>query len=258
MADFVQLVNGLGDKDPKTYFEGFFTRSVFKDYQIDESAEKDARQAIKTMFTSSKDLFDRVDLAFDRDPLCLEAFFVYFMLSEDIFVQQRFEAYYEHLSDYGDLSSYQKHCFLIILAFYCDFLMDLHNFTRAIKVQRQIIRLSGELSKGDVNRLSFMYSVIEEADDFYRLYLDSEFDAYDYILLTVTLLKHEDTLRAREVLLDMMEHIEYASYLDHMWDLDEKDEKQKQFIDTVDELYDTICSVPDFFSFAGMVQEETL
>ena len=53
MTDFVQLVNGLGDKDPKTYFEGFFTRSVFNDYQIDESAEKDARQAIKTMFTLS-------------------------------------------------------------------------------------------------------------------------------------------------------------------------------------------------------------
>ena len=258
MADFAALVADLKDKDPKEYFTSFFTRSAFKTYQIPAEADRTARKAIKEMFFSSSELIERCEQAFSYDPLCVEAFFVWFMLSEDVYVDQRFAAYYEHLSEYGDLSSYQKHCFLTILRFYSDFLMDIRNFTKAIKVQRQAIRLSGELSKENVSRLSFMYSVIEEADDFYRLYLDAKFDIYDYILLIVTLLKHEDRLRAREVTLDMFKNIEFAGYLDHMWDIDENDAKQKEFLSAIDELYDTICAVPDFFSFIGQVQEEAL
>ena len=258
MADFISLVADLKDKDPKEYFASFFTRSAFRNYSIPEEADKAARRAIKEMFVSSAELTERCELAFSYDPLCVEAFFVWFMLTEDVYVDQRFSAYYEHLSEYGDLSSYQKYCFITILRFYSDFLMDIRNFTKAIKVQRQVIRLSGELSKENVSRLAFMYSVIEEADDFYRLYLDAQFDIYDYILLIVTLLKHEDTLRAKEVTLDMTKNIEYADHLDHLWDLDEKDEKQKEFLTAIDELYDTISTVPEFFSFVAGVQEEAL
>ena len=56
----------------------------------------------------------------------------------------------------------------------------------------------------------------------------------------------------------MCQRPEYADHLDHLWDLDEKDEKQKEFLTAIDELYDTISTVPEFFSFVAGVQEEAL
>ena len=60
-----------------------------------------------------------------------------------------------------------------------------------------IIRLTNDLSNKNVNRLSYMYSSIERADDFYRLYLEADFDAYDYLMLLITLLKHDEESKAK-------------------------------------------------------------
>ena len=259
MCNFEQMVKEFDEVrvDPESYFRNFFDKGKLKNYSIDAEADKNAIKAIKTMFGSSKNLLERCEKALTYDPLCREAFFVYYLLSEDIYVNYRFEAYYDQLNAYGDLSAYQKKCYLIILSFYVDFLMDIGNYTRGIRVQRQIMRLTSCLSHKEINCLSFMYSQIEEADDFYRLFLDRTFDAYDYLLLIVTLLKHEDMLRAKEVTKDMLKNIEYASYLDHLWDLDDHDEKQRAFYEVVDDLYDSIRAIPDFFTFINMVREES-
>ena len=257
MADLIKLVDGLKDHadDPQSYFLSFFDRQNLKDYVIDEEADKDARKAITVLFTSKKELRERCELSFSYDPLCVEAFFIYFILNEDIFVYKRFESYYEHVNEYGDLSSYRKNCYLRILNFYVEFLLDISNISKAIKVEKMILRLKNEYTRSDINTLSFMYSVIEEDKDFYRLYLDYEFDAYDYILLIVTLLKHDERLKAIEVSKEMLEKIPYASYLDHMWDLDENDPEEKKFAEMVEELYESISAVPDFFSFMNEVRE---
>lgn len=257
MPDFDRLVAGLEEHkdDPKSYFEDFFQRKNLKDYHIDEDASADEKKAVRVMFESKKEIRERCDLSFSYDPFCLEAFFVYYVLSEDIFVNYRFQAYYDEIDSYADFSACQKRHYIRLLRFYVEFLMDLSNFTAGIKVERQVMRLSFPAGRGNVNRLSFMYAMKEEADDFYRLYLDYPFDIYDYILLIVTLLKHEDRMRAREVTLDMFKNIRYATYLDHLWDLDEKDEKQKAFYSAIDDLYEYISSIPDFFTFINLVRE---
>ena len=259
MADFDSFLSEYDKRQVEalSFFEGYFTRAGLKEYVIDEAADKDSIKAIKTMFTSKKDLRERCDVAFSYDPLCLEAFFVYYVLAEDIYVSYRLDAYYQELVSFADLPAYNQRCYLRILEFYVEFLMDVGNFTKGIKVERQLRKMAPQYCKGKTNRLSFMYSQIEEADDFYRFYLDEEFDTYDYLLLIVTLLKHDDRIRAKEVTQDMFQNIEYASYLDHLWDLDMNDPAQKKFYQTVDDAYDFIKGVPDFFTFINVVREKS-
>ena len=257
MSSFEDLVEGISNvkKETESYLQDFFTRKNPKEYTIPETASSESVKAIKIMFESKKDLKERVQYAFEEDPFCLEAFFVYFILSEDIYVSCRFEAYRKEASEFADLDEYNRHCYLRIMDFYVDFLLDLHNITKAITIQRLIARLSGRMSPRSVSRLALMYCLIEDEKEFYRLYLDNEFDTYDYLLLLVTLLKHEEEIKTKEVLLDMLEKIPYASYLDHLWDLDLKDPKQEAFYKIVEDCYREISSIPYFFSWINELNE---
>ncbi|MBQ1568237.1 MAG: hypothetical protein IIZ80_10140 [Erysipelotrichaceae bacterium] len=258
MLKFDDLVNGLENhKDHiEDYFTDFFCRANYKQYETDGDPDKDESKAIRIMFESRKKLRDRIEESFSYDPFCLEAFFVYYIISEDIYVNYRFQEYYRESNDYADFSQYQKKCYLRIMDFYVEFLLDIRNITTAIKVQRMIIRLSNDLSGKNVNRLSYMYSIVERADDFYRLYLESEFDAYDYLMLLITLLKHEEGKKAKEVLLDMFKNVKYAEYMDHLWDLDTKDPQQNEFYRLIEDCYSEINSIPDFFAWVNLVNEE--
>lgn len=257
MIKFDNLVNDIGSqKDVDNYLNNFFVKKNYADYEISDLAAKDQVKAIKIMFESKKSLADRVSDAFDYDPFCIEAFFVYMMISEDVFLQLRFNAYFDEINNYPGFNDYQKQCFLRILDFYVDFLLDINNVTKAIVVEKMIVKLTNNFSTKTVSRLSYSYFTIEDANNFYRLYLDAKFDVCCYILLLVTLLKHDEKLKAQEVLFDMFDNNEYGVYLDHVWDLDENDPKQKEFIDTVNDCFDDIKSVPTFFSFVCNAREK--
>ena len=258
MLKFDDLVNGLENhKDSiEDYFLSFFSREKYKQYEVDGNPDKDEAKAIRIMFQSKKKLRDRIEESFSYDPFCLEAFFVYYIISEDIYVNYRYKEYYKDSNNFADFSAYQKKCYLKIMDFYVEFLLDIRNITTAIKVQRLIIRLSNDHSQKNINRLSYMYSTIEKADDFYRLYLESEFDAYDYLMLLITLLKHDEDKKAKEVLLDMFRNVKYAEYMDHLWDLDTKDPEQKEFYRLIEDCYSEISCVPDFFAWVNLINEE--
>ena len=257
MARYEDLLKGLRSADnTESYFLQFFTPKNFKEYEVDYVLDNNQKKALKTMFESKKELSKRVEAAFKTHPLCLEAFFVYFVLNEDIFVNYRFKSYFEQLSSYGDLNEYDKYCYIRILDLNVEFLLDLHNFTGAIKIQKMINRLTNNVSRVGISRLSMMYSVLEDSDEFYRLYLDNRFDTYDYLLLLVTLLQNEEELKAKEVLSDMFANIEYSTYLDHLWDLDLDDPKQREFYDVVETNYDDINSIPDFFAWVNLAKED--
>ena len=259
MLDFEKLIAGPhGDSGQiENYFPDFFTRKNFKEYKIPGNAKDHSRKAIKIMFESRRELRERVEKAFAEDPLCLEAFFVYYMSSEDVYVNYRFQSYYDELNSYPDLDAYQKYCYLRILDFYVEFLLDIHNFTTAIKIQKTLIRLSNACSLRNLDRLAFSYASIEDADEFYRLYVNNDLSVYGYILLVVTLLKHEERLKASQVARELLEKEEAASYLDHLWDLDESDPKQAEFYKIVEDCYEYINGVPDFFSFFNLVREKS-
>lgn len=258
MASFKDLTEGIKNTEltPEAYLEQFFTADNYKKYETGFELDGNQKKAIKRMFTSRQDLSKRIDAAFKYDPLCLEAFFAYFILNEDIFVSYRFESYFSQADNYGDLDNYEKHCFISIMDLYVEFLLDIRNIKRAIKVERLILRLTKTSNRTAVNRLSFMYSLLEDSDEFYRLYLDCEFDEYDYLLLLVTLLKNDEKLMAKEVLNDMLENIPYADHLDHLWDLNMDDPEQKAFYDVVEDCFDEISAVPEFFSFVNLSKEK--
>lgn len=257
MLRYENLVRGLKNhEDAEAYFLQFFTDKNYKEYETEYSLNKDQKKAIKTMFTSKKEILKRADAALNIEPLCIEAFFVYFILTEDIFVNYRFKNYFNQINEYGDLDEYDKYCFIKIMDLYVEFLLDLHNFSGAIKVQKMINRLTNNVSRVGVSRLAMMYSILEDSDEFYRLYLDSELDGHDYLLLLITLLKNDEELKAKEVLKDMFENIEYSSYIDHLWDLDLNDPKQKEYYDIVEENFDDLSSVPDFFAWVNLAKED--
>jgi len=258
MLKFDDLVNGLeNNKDRiEDYFLEFFTRSNYRQYEVEGDPDKDEQKAIRIMFESRRTLRERIEESLSYDPFCLEAFFVYYMISEDIYVNYRFKDYYGEYENFAEFSAYQKKNYLKIMDFYVEFLLDIRNFSTAIKVQRMIIRLTNDLSQKNVNRLSYMYSSIERADDFYRLYLEADFDAYDYLMLVITLLKHEEENKAREVLLDMFENVKYAEYMDHLWDLDTKDQEQLDFFNCIEDCYSEIRAIPDFFAWVNIINEE--
>lgn len=257
MSNFKELVNNTKkEKDLDQYFESFFVKDNYKSYQINDDYDKYEIQAVKAMFNNKKSMDDRIDEAFRLDPLCLEAFYVYFMSSEDAYVSMRFDTYYREAKNYADFTNRQKRAYLCILDYYVEFLLDIHNITMAIKIEKLIMRLSNDSSRTTINRLAFMYSVIEDDEEFYRLYLNYDFDAYDYLLLLVTLLKHEDTLKAEEVLKDMLDNIEYSHYIDHIWDIEKENEKGLEFYQAVDDCFDEISAIPNFFSWTNTVKEK--
>lgn len=257
MLSLNNLVNDI-EKDAKIedYLDGFFTKENYKKYDISDKANKDEVKAIKTMFESRKPIIDRIEVALEYDPFCVEAVFSYMMLSEDVFVYLRYESYYKQVSKYAGLDDYQKQCYIKILDFYVEFLLDISNCTKAIEVQRLIVKLTNSFSQQAVSRLAYAYHTIEDDTDFYRLYTEAEFDIYAYLLLLVTLLKHDESLKAEEVLFDMYKNIEYSTYIDHVWDLDEQDPKQKEIAKIVNDCYDELNAVPTFFSWVNKTREK--
>lgn len=256
MLSFKNLTDDIKKNDKaEEYLLNFFCKENYKEYYIDPNIDKNQNKAIKIMFESKKDLKNRINDAFNYDPFCIEAFFSYMFLSEDIYVQLRFNAYYNEIDSFPEFDNYQKKCYLTILRLYVDFLLDINNVTKAIKIQKLINQFS-EINSQDVSKLAYMYCSIENDADFYRLYLDNKFELSDYLLLLVTLLKHEEEVKAREVLMDMFDNIAYGTYLDHVWDLNENDPEQKQFMTEVDECYDEIMSIPTFFSWVNKTREK--
>lgn len=257
MLSYNNLINEITtDTKVDEYLLNFFTKKNFKEYSIDEAADKNQVKAIKIMFESKKSIADRIEDAFEYDPFCVEALFSYLMISEDVFLQLRFDAYYDELNDYPNFNKYQKDCYIRILSLYVDFLLDINNVTKSIMIQKLIIKLTNDFNQAAISRLAYAYYVKEDADEMYKLFAEDKFGIYEYILCLITLLKHDEKLKAQEVLLDMFEKEEYGTYLDHVWDLDETDPKQEKFMKTVDDCFDDLKAIPTFFSWVNKVREK--
>lgn len=232
-----------------------FTKENFEEYYIDPDANKDEEKAIRIMFESKKDLKKRVEEAFKNDPFCLEAFFAYYMKSDDTFLYLRFETYYSEANNFADLDKYEQKCFIRIMEFYVDFLFEIGNLTKAIKVQKLLIKLTNNPNRY-LEQLVDLYFIIEDVDEMYRLYCENDFSVREYILLLVTELKHEDEMKAQEVLKDMLSTYKLADYLDHIWDLKDEVKEEKEFYDIIDMCFEDMITIPDFFSWVAEAKKK--
>lgn len=257
MLNFDKLVNEINtDTKVDEYLLNFFTKKNFKEYEIKGEPDKKQLKAIKIMFESKKSIADRIEDAFVQDPFCIEAIFSNLMINEDVFIQLRFNTYMNQLNDYPRYNDYCKDCFIKMLNLYVDFLLDINNCTKAIEIQKLVVKLTNKFTANTVSKLAYAYFTIEDEKEFYKLYTETKFDTYEYLLLMATLLKHDENLKAQEVLLDMYENIEYGTYLDHVWDLDLNDSKQKEFHDTVNDCFESIKCIPTFFSWVNKTREK--
>lgn len=263
MLSFDQLVyetQDLENEERENYLINFFTANNFDDYLIDESCSEDERMDIYEMFHSSEDILIRALMILDRSPLCMEANYVNYLLNEETMVDLWFNTLMHKSPEFGSFSEYGKASYLRLLNIYAQFLMDIHNVTFAIKVVKRIADLEKGYSDDSIAKLAYMYSIIEKDDEFYELYHNEDFnDMIPYLLLMVVLLKHEDELKAREVLSDFIDKFKYGDYIDRIWELDSNDSAEAvELRSAIDVCFEEICSVPYFFSWCFDNKEKKL
>lgn len=233
------------------YLESFFEPLNFEQYIISDKANDEERKAIEAMFDDDEALYDRAQNIVSEYPLCLEAFYVCTCLLDETSQNLMFTDAYKLVDCYKELSPYEKDCLLSILRLYVTFLLNISNVTGGIRVMNKVCELEGKYSNDSIIKLSYMYAMIEDAKNFYDLFLKTSFnDVHPYILLLITLLKHEEEEKAREVLSELIDKFKYADYIDHVWDLEEVDNiEANEFKDAMEVCFEDMCAIPNFFSW---------
>lgn len=249
----------LDTEEQKKKLNEYYVNKNYKSFVFSNDCSFEEVAAIRYLFKSKKPLLQRSEKALKLYPFCKEAMFIYSIFSEPIYAYLRMRSYYEKANEYADFSKRDKDNYLTILDYYADFLLNITNITESLDVQKIIIQFSKRINRPICSRLSYTYYLLENCDDFYRFFCEVEnFPGEAYIMLIVTLLKHHDEFRAKEVLRDMLEKIPYAEYIDHIWDIDKDDEEQAIFYNTVDICYVEISSVPYFFSWCSKTKDSII
>ncbi len=260
MASFNDLINASFEnkQDLEDYLTDFFDKSNLDDYQIDDLANDKQKEAIAKMF-GNDDIFLRADSVLFENNFCLEAFYVYYCLSDDLAISFYFNSMFSKLINYDSLDSYEKKAIKIILEYYAMFLNDIHNITGAIDVLESLESIINDGSFYN-DRLAILFSEIEELDKFYNLYLKDGFLTIgSYILLIIVCLKHNDEIKAKGVFTNLLDDHPICQYIDHVWDLDNDDgEEAKMLKNALDFCYPSIYSLPYFFSWCEQNKETSL
>ena len=103
---------------------------------------------------------------------------------------------YKRRDEYDSFTDYGKYCYRKLLDLYAQFMLDIHNITFAIKIMNCLVEVEGHYSKDNIVKLSYLYALIEDKDDFYDLYIKEDFDdMVSYLLLMVVLLSTVISLR---------------------------------------------------------------
>lgn len=258
MSNYYDLVNGIEkNTNLDEYLKKFFSKSNFKNYECFESATEEDVKSIRILFESNKPFTERISKVLKVNPFCIEALFLYVVSYPPVFIDQKLEAYYDSADKFAKFTEYQKDNYFEILNLYSEFLQNINNITKSILVDKLIVKFYGYADKL-VDRLAYDYFTLEDEENFYRLYADTDLSTYAYLLLINTLLKHNDKLRAKEVLFDFFDNVEYATYLDHVWDLKEDDVDQKEFAEIVNDCNEDLMSVPTFYSFVYETKQSYL
>ena len=258
--DLLGKVSGISIEDDLQSLKDFFIMSNYDNYMIPENANEIERDAIRIMFDDKKDIIDRVYDATNIDPFCIEAFYLELSTrNESGDVNNLFMSYYRKKDEFEDLPPYSKSNYLIILDFFIEYLIDIHNITKAIFVQKDLMKISKQNMNRNTTRLCYLYFLLEECEDYYEFYQESEFkDPVAYMLLINTLLKHDQFDRAKIVLNDMITYVPFSNYIYRIWDLDESEVEAIDFKEAVESCYEELNSVPDFFLWCKENIEEVV
>lgn len=234
----------------RIYFTGFFKIENENEYEFDNRMSEANISALRYLFENEDDLDARVDEVLEIDPLCIEGWYIRHKLAEDEENHHLLRSYLAMSKDYAGFNEYEKDNYRFILMRHADYLAAIHNVHKALSVLDLLSGLEGT-RQGLVEMYAICYAALERGDEFYDLYLDTEFTSlFQYLMLIVTLLKEENYLRAEEVCRDMIEVYPLSIFLDHPQDLaDDESKEAENFFNTLDFIYDHLLSVEDFFTW---------
>lgn len=231
------------------YLSNFFVSKNLKNYEIDKDNPLSYKLVLKYLFSSHLEIEERAYKTLDKYVFCYEAVFIIYMISDGAYANSYFKYYYEMKDSFPSLSDSEKSAYLKILDLYVEFLIDIDNYTQAQKIENLLMILSNANTRKEIDRLSYILYMKEDAKEMYKLYCESDdYSIESYILLMITLLKNDDELKTKGVLREFLSKYKYGEYLGRIWDLDENEEEAMEFFDIVDSCYDKILSVPDFFA----------
>lgn len=253
MANIIKLLNDityLDDEELLDYFETFFDINNLEDYTYDSLANQKEKASTKKMF-GSDDVFLRAERVLNEDPYCLEAFFVYFRLADDLSLYQYFDKMFNQIAKFNHLSKYKKYVYKQIVDNFVSFLMDINNITMAIDVELSIIKSLEICGEGEITRLAYLFGLKEDFDNLYNLYLQvGFFDETSYIALIVTALKNKEELKAMEIYNDFLSEYKYGGYIDHPWDLEKlEDSEALRMSEAMNACFELVRSVPYFINW---------
>lgn len=249
--DLVEETKEMDVEEARAYLCNFFRDGNEDSYIIDEDADADGREAILALFENGKTYMDKINDSLKYNEYCKEAILLEKRGYEDPIVEAEFNANIIETNDYDSFSPYKKKCFHSFLKLYSDFLFDVGNITKSIKIFRMYFDLSNDYSKENMRDISFKYAIVEDDKGFYQFFLDHEFKYPEpYLLLISVLLKHEEYDKAKEVLNEMVDEIKYADYIYRMWELaDNQTDEACIFKEAVDFCFDEMTTYPCYFSF---------
>ncbi len=253
MTSLDQLLYDLSrveKSDLRSYLESFFAPGKFDLYLIDERCAESDIGSISKMF-SEGDVLQKASAILHKDPFCLEAFYVFYKLEEDAPLYYYFESIASKNDEYDSFSDYHKFAYESIMTCFVNFLSDIGNVTGAINNLKIMMAKSDSLYNNNLFRLCYLYAMVENLDDYYKLYLDSGFrDAVSYILLIVVCLKHNEKSKAKEVYMEFLSVYKYADYIDHIWDIEDNNEDEALEIKLALKVcYDDLLAIPYFFAW---------
>lgn len=251
IKDFDQLFEELSDlpfEERYDYADQFFTNSNYYEYIKELHGNKKREESLKLLFDCRQELFEKVDRILGSDVLCAEAYLIAIFIMPDLDISNYFRAFLDERIRYEELDTFDQDSYLRILNMLVAYLIDLHNYSFSLQVLDMIDKyVTPDLSS--LIRRGYCLMKLERADDFYDLFIQSNFrDPLFCIHLLITLLKANDEKRAKEVYLAMLET--YPSIIDLVqpWE-NEDDPVLAVFMDALDAAGDDLLSVPYFFDF---------
>lgn len=263
MLSFEQLVFDTANKkieECEAYFDAFFKQYNASSYIFDPLMSEKDKKSIIDMFDGDNQINERASDVLEDNPFCIEAFYVFYKLTNDVALQYYFNKMLNETANFNKLSSYHQSALLFVLNCYCDFLASIHNYTSAIKVVNVLTEIDDDESGKYIDMKVYYYTQLEDLNHLYELYLNNSFnDPSCYIFLIITCLKHEDELKAKEVLSTFISVYPKAKFIDRIWDMDEDNSEQaNQMRNAISYCYPSICSIPFFFSWCSKNKEEQL
>ncbi|MDO4940384.1 MAG: hypothetical protein Q4E33_01670 [Erysipelotrichaceae bacterium] len=259
---YEKLLETLRTMEPdkrKEYLTNFFVTKNYKNYEIEKNSPIAYKLVMRYLFSSGIDIEKRAYKAIDKYYLCREAFVIVYMVADNAYAHACFKFLYSEKDQYPDFSEFERTAYLQTLDLFVDFAISIGNYTLAQKVENLMVVTTYPNSSNHIERLTYILYMKEDIDEMYRVYCEAnDYSVTSYILLMLTLLKHDDELRTKEVLREFIDKYTYGKYLGRIWELDEREAEGAYFFDAVDSCYDKILSVPDFFATISEMTESII